>query len=320
MENTNLADKSPESWLDWASRSSQSCGKMRALYYMKSKVFLALGLCTEETFVNEHALPFVTVHHPWPFSRWHHYLLLFLGPALHTQLFHRPPPSPDSINGPVFIASFSRLCDLVTSVCFGYVFSLSRHQNDCHLLHLDAEPPAVMYRPRERAVLLEGRDETVLLYFSIHVFGTLERTACLLFKRLWYSKRKKCHQGTVAALDFVPKAGNSVAILKIKYASPQQLSLWGSQSGSRNSVAHIMWTHQCLFFSRDLKLFSYVLVPQNDSKCKIICSYVSTIFVPLIFILFFSQQALPSTLSGKGKLLVHQLSDAWGTHSSQRIF
>lgn len=117
----------------------------------------------------------------------------------------------------------------------------------------------------------------------------LKKAAYLLFKRLWYSKRKKkYHQGTVAALDFAPKAGNSVATLKIKYASPQQLSLWGSQSGGRNSTARIMRTRQCLFLLQRFKVVSpmfqfHKMIP----KCKRICSNVSTIVVPLIFILFY---------------------------------
>ena len=92
-----------------------------------------------------------------------------------------------------------------------------------------------------------------LLYFSIRVFGALERAACLLFKRLRYSERKKYRQGTVAALVFAPKAGNSLANLKIKYASPKRLSLLDAQPGGRNSVAYIMWTRQCLFFFQRLK-------------------------------------------------------------------
>lgn len=95
-----------KSWFDWASCSSQSFGKMGALCYMKSEVFLALGLCTEEMFVNERELPFVIAHHSWPFPWWHHYLLLLFCPALHTQLFHGHLPCPDSITGPVFMASF----------------------------------------------------------------------------------------------------------------------------------------------------------------------------------------------------------------------
>lgn len=37
MENTNLGDKSPESWLHYDSCLSKLFGKMRALVYMKSK-------------------------------------------------------------------------------------------------------------------------------------------------------------------------------------------------------------------------------------------------------------------------------------------
>lgn len=120
-----------------------------------------------------HALPWVAPLPP-PLSR----------PCPAHPAVSQAPTRPRQYNWSCFHCLFSRLCDLITSVCFDYVFSLSRDRNDCHLLHFHAEPPAVVCRPRERAVLLEGKDETALSSFSIHVFGALERAACLLFKRL----------------------------------------------------------------------------------------------------------------------------------------
>lgn len=138
-------------------------------------------------------------------------------------------------------------------VHFGHVFSLLRDQNNYHFLHLCSETPALVYRPRGRVVRLERQEKIMLLYFSIHVFRALERAGCLLFKRLWYSERKKYRQGTVTALVFTPKAGNSLANLKIKYASIKQLSLLDSQTGGRNRIAYIMQTHQCFFFFQKFK-------------------------------------------------------------------
>ena len=165
-----------------------------------------------------------------------------------------------------------------------------------------------------------------LLYFSICVFGALERAACLLFKRLRYSERKKYRQGTVAALGFAPKAGNSLANLKIKYAPPKRWSLLDAQPGGRNSVAYIMWTRQCLFFFQRLKKkksFSYFLISQKDSKLqkkilRLCFNHLCSSDLLLFFFVCFSQQTLPNTPSREGKLSVHQLSDASGTYFFQR--
>lgn len=158
-----------------------------------------------------------------------------------------------------------------------------------------------------------------LLYFSVHVFRALERAACLLLKRLWYSEKGKHCQGTVAALGFAPKSGHCLANLKITYASPEQLSLLDSHSGGRNSNAYLMEACQCLlFFQRFKKAFSYFLVPQNDSKIQ--KKDFAPMFQPYLFLrfFFFPQETLPSTLSGKGKLLAHRFSDAPGMNFFQR--
>lgn len=92
-----------ESWLDSAPHPSKSFSKMRALDNMKSKVFVALWLSTEEILINEHELP-NTIHEPV-----HHGTTAFppvLCPALHTLLcFDGPPPRPEPITGPIFIIS-----------------------------------------------------------------------------------------------------------------------------------------------------------------------------------------------------------------------
>ena len=176
-----------------------------------------------------------------------------------------------------------------------------------------------------KGFLLEGRDKTGLLYFSIRVFGALERAACLLFKRLRYSERKKYRQGTVAALGFAPKAGNSLANLKIKYASPKRRSLLDAQPGGRNSVAYIMWTRQCLFFFQRLKKKEVFLLFFNFTKrFQTTEKDFASMFQPSLFLRFivvffcFSQQTLPNTPSREGKLSVRQLSDASGTYFFQR--
>lgn len=175
-------------------------------------------------------------------------------PAHPALLWQTPlPTQPRTSNWPYCQSFFSRRCDLTTMVCFGYVFSLLRDQNNGHFLHLHSETPAMVYRPRGKVARLERREKIVLLYFSIRVFGALKRAACLLFKRLWYSERKKYRQGTVTALVCAPKAGNSLANLKIKYASIKQLSLLDSQSGGWSRVAYIMQTPQCLFFFQKFK-------------------------------------------------------------------
>ena len=139
-----------------------------------------------------------------------------------------------------------------------------------------------------------------------------EQHGCYL-KGYDIQKEKKYRQGTVTALVFAPKAGNSLANLKIKYASIKQLSLLDSRSGGRNSIAYIMQTYQVFFFFQKFKeIFSPIfLIPQKDSKiqnrfCSKQFNHLCSSDLLLLSSFFFSLADITQqAFQGKGELLVH---------------
>lgn len=117
---------------------------------MKSKSFSALWWCTEDICINACDLSNTTrqpSHHgpclPAPPL-----------PAQHTLLCLDGPQPAQNLSLALFWLFFSRLGDWITTVCFGYFFSLSREQHNCHLLRLHSEIPAMVYRPRKRVFFL----------------------------------------------------------------------------------------------------------------------------------------------------------------------
>lgn len=208
-------------------------------------------LLTSAIFLNCHSLLF-TIH-----KLFHHGLTtssLLLCPAQHILLcFDRPPTQPRNFDWPHFNL-FVLVMQLFSLVWFGFVlcvlvtFSHSREIKTIVIFYI------YIQKSEERGVLPEGRDNMVLC-ISPSMFSEplKEQHACYLKGYDIQREKKKYRQGTVAALVFTPKAGNNLANLKIKYASPEQLSLLDSQSGGRNSIAYIMWTRRRLFFFQRLK-------------------------------------------------------------------
>lgn len=116
MENTHLGDKSP-GILVWL--PSQVTWQNEGIE-LNEILSLFCSLCTEKIVTSERELPFVIVHLLWTFPLWQDYSPLSLCPARYTLLCSdRPLPSPETILGAIFIASFqgyvtwSLLCVLV---------------------------------------------------------------------------------------------------------------------------------------------------------------------------------------------------------------